>query len=69
MLELLRRGIAPAAVLMAEADAILSLGVVVAGELGYSTIPVVEVATAQLEAWDEETATTMDKRTEGGGVS
>ena len=79
ILELLRRGIAPAAVLMAEADAILSLGVVVAGELGYPTIPVVEVATGQLEAWDQDTAlqvgadglieTTTDQRTEEGGVS
>ncbi len=55
MLELLRRGTAPVAVLMAEADAILSLGVVVAGELGYATVPVVEVAMDALGAWDEGT--------------
>jgi len=79
MLELLRRGIAPAAVLMAEADAILSLGVVVAGELGYATVPVVEVAMGQLDAWEEGTAlqvgadgiieTTTDKATDKGGES
>jgi predicted aconitase with swiveling domain len=56
MLELLRRGMAPAAVLMAEADAILSLGVVVAGELGYATVPVVEVAMGALDVWGEGTA-------------
>ena len=44
MLELLREGSAPAAVLMGRADAILALGAVVAAELGYATIPIVEVA-------------------------
>jgi predicted aconitase with swiveling domain len=43
MLELLREGTAPAAILMGRADAILALGAVVAGELGYDTIPIVEV--------------------------
>ncbi len=43
MLELLREGTAPAAILMGRADAILALGAVVAGELGYATIPIVEV--------------------------
>ncbi len=43
MLELLREGTAPAAILMGRADAILALGAVVAGELGYDTIPVVEI--------------------------
>lgn len=44
MLELLREGRAPAAVVMGEADAILALGVVVARELGYDPIPVIEAA-------------------------
>ena len=43
MLELLRGGVAPAALLMGRADAILALGVVVARELGRATIPVLEV--------------------------
>jgi predicted aconitase with swiveling domain len=43
MLELLRLGTAPAAIVFARADAIVALGVVVAQELGYATIPVVEV--------------------------
>ncbi len=43
MLELLREGTAPAAVLMGKADAILALGGVVGRELGYEPVPVVEV--------------------------
>lgn len=44
MLELLRIGRAPAALLLVEPDAILVLGVIVAREMGYPTIPVLEVA-------------------------
>jgi len=40
MLELLRGGHAPAALLLRAVDAILTLGVVVAREMGYGTIPV-----------------------------
>jgi len=43
MLELIARGLAPAAVLLGEADAILALGIVVAGEMGYGTLPALEV--------------------------
>jgi predicted aconitase with swiveling domain len=43
MLELLRNRVAPAAVLMGTADAILALGVVVGRELGYAPIPVLQV--------------------------
>ena len=46
MLELLRGGRAPAALVVAEIDAILALGVVVAGEMGYGTIPVLRLALA-----------------------
>ena len=49
MLELLREGTAPAAILMGKADAILALGGVVGRELGYSPIPIVEVPPAELE--------------------
>jgi len=48
MLELLRHGVAPAAVLMGTADAILALGVVVGRELGYAPIPMVQVPMAAL---------------------
>jgi predicted aconitase with swiveling domain len=40
MLELMRGGHAPAALLLGEVDAILTLGVVVAREMGYGTIPI-----------------------------
>lgn len=43
MLELLRNNVAPAAIVVAEPDAILVLGILVAGELGYSTIPLLRV--------------------------
>ena len=39
MLELLRNGTAPAGVVVGEPDAILVLGVLVAQELGYPTVP------------------------------
>lgn len=55
MLELLRNGVAPAAVLMGTADAILALGVVVGRELGYPAIPMVQVATASLDQVAEGT--------------
>lgn len=43
MLELLRAHIAPAALILGETDAILALGVVVGREMGYPTIPVLEL--------------------------
>lgn len=49
MLELIREGCAPAAVVMGKADAILALGVVVAEELGYRGIPIVELSGPSLE--------------------
>lgn len=45
MLELLRGGVAPAGIVVAEPDAILVLGILVAGELGYQTIPLLRVGT------------------------
>ncbi|UCD25009.1 MAG: DUF126 domain-containing protein [Gemmatimonadota bacterium] len=44
MLELLRNGLAPAALLLVRHDGILALGVLVARELGYGTIPVIELS-------------------------
>jgi uncharacterized protein len=46
MLELLARGIAPAALLLGEPDAILALGVLVGREMGYKAIPVLAVPAA-----------------------
>jgi predicted aconitase with swiveling domain len=50
MLELLHRGVAPAALLMQEVDAILVLGVLVAAEMGWPTIPVLALP------WDAHAA-------------
>ena len=47
LLELLAAGHAPAALVMAEADAILTVGVLVAGEMGWPTIPVLELPRAE----------------------
>ncbi len=43
MLELLRNRVAPAAIVVGHTDAILVLGILVAQELGYGTIPVVRL--------------------------
>ena len=43
MLELLRNGVAPAAIVIGSSDAILVLGILVAEELGYPSIPLVDV--------------------------
>ena len=48
MLELIARGIAPAALLLGQLDAILTLGIVVARELGHATLPALEVAPEDL---------------------
>ena len=53
MLELIREGTAPAGVLVGAADAILAMGVVVARELGYPAVPVVEVAGEELEGLED----------------
>ena len=43
MLELLRNDVAPAAIVLGSTDAILVLGVLIAEELGYPSIPLVDV--------------------------
>jgi predicted aconitase with swiveling domain len=48
LLELLFNGHAPCALLLGEVDAILCLGVIVAREMGYATIPVLEYDVAGL---------------------
>lgn len=50
MLELLYGGKAPAALLLPEADAILALGVIVAREMGYGSIPVLTGVFDQLHS-------------------
>lgn len=53
MLELLREGTAPVALILGKADAIVALGVVVAGELGHATISVVEAPWEEIAALPE----------------
>ncbi len=61
MLELIREGTAPAAILLGRADAILALGSVVASELGYEGIPMLEVPVEELAALTPgETLTVAD---------
>jgi predicted aconitase with swiveling domain len=43
LLELIHAGIAPAAIVLKETDAILALGALVAREMGYGTLPMVRV--------------------------
>jgi predicted aconitase with swiveling domain len=64
MLELLRNGKAPTALLLGNTDAILLLGVVVARELGYPTVPVVQLPSTQLAVMtdDVEVRITSDGR-------
>lgn len=46
MLELLARRLAPAALVLGKVDAILGLGIIVAGEMGYATIPLLQLEPA-----------------------
>ncbi len=48
MLELLRQRHAPAAVVLGRVDAILTLGIIVAREMGYPAIPVITLAAEDL---------------------
>lgn len=49
MLELLRNGVSPAGIVLGRPDAILMLGILVARELGYPTVPVVQLDKAGIE--------------------
>ena len=44
LLELIHQGKAPKAILLAEPDAITALGVLVAREMGFASLPVIQVA-------------------------
>lgn len=54
MLELMRVGKAPAALLVKAVDAILVLGVIVGRELGYRTFPVVALPDVDFGAWSPD---------------
>jgi len=61
LLELLYRGKAPAALILGRPDAILALGVIVAAEMGYPTIPVLRCSPDGIE-------TGMWLRIDSGGL-
>jgi len=63
MLELLHVGTAPRALLLAGADAILPLGVIVSAEMGWPTIPVLVCDVGDIADGD------LVSITPGGGVS
>jgi predicted aconitase with swiveling domain len=50
MLELIHNGVAPAALLLGQPDAILIVGCLVARELGYKAPPIIHVERSQLDA-------------------
>lgn len=53
LLELIHAGIGPAAILLRETDAILSLGALVAREMGYGTLPMLKLAPDDFALLDE----------------
>jgi predicted aconitase with swiveling domain len=66
MLELMASGKAPAALVLAEPDAILVLGVVVAREMGYGSIPALIVPRAAQDAFAHATRAAI---AEDGSIS
>jgi len=55
LLELLHAGNAPAAIVLGRADAIVALGVLVAREMGWATIPLVVMAPAEQDKINDGT--------------
>ncbi len=64
MLELVRLGTTPAALVLGETDAILVLGVLVAEEIGHPTIPVVELAPSEIARIPDRTPVRVLERGE-----
>lgn len=60
MLELLRIGRAPAAVVLGQTDAILGLGIVVAREMGWPTIPLYRLAAEAHRRIPDDAGITVD---------
>ncbi len=65
MLELLRQRHAPAAVVLGRVDAILTLGIIVAREMGYPAIPVITLAAEDLARLPSQGWATVS---EDGGI-
>ena len=65
LLELVHRGLAPAAIVLHQPDAILLLGLVVAREMGYATPPALRLDAARFSALDGRAITIS----EGGMIA
>ena len=50
LLELMARGTAPVGIILGEPDQILTLGAIVGAEMGYGSIPVVQLPASEFEA-------------------
>lgn len=66
MLELLRNGQAPSAIVLGRVDAILGLGIVVAREMGWPAIPLYELAPREMELIEDGAEIGIDA---AGGLS
>ncbi len=61
LLELLRNGKAPAALVLGAIDAILGLGILVAAEMGWPTIPLLRLSAAEQKGFVSGMPVTIDK--------
>ena len=61
LLELIREGVAPAALLLGAADPILSLGAIVAREMGHGEVPLLECDEAALASWPDGTELCVER--------
>jgi len=61
LLELIRGGVAPAALLLGAPDPILALGAIVAREMGHGVTPLLECSLAALDAWPDGTVLRVDR--------
>ena len=66
LLELLARGKGPRGIILAEADAILTLGALVAREMGYAEIPVVSLEEGAIAALPDPLQIERDGRLRAG---
>lgn len=61
VLELLHRGIAPAALILGSVDAIIGLGILVAAEMGFSVCPLLRLSAAQQRKWRQGSIVTIGR--------
>ena len=59
ILELLYRKIAPAALILGAVDAIIGLGILVAGEMGLPVIPLLYLPAAEQQSWPQGSMVTI----------